>query len=741
MLTPFLLSWGARAAAFTPNYNPADMIDNGTFANNSAMTASTIQSFLSNVGSGLANVEDVEACSNGMNQYYPHCGQTLPASQLIYDAAQAYGLNPEVILATLEKEQSLVTQPAPDLSDITAVNAYDGSLSCAMGYGSCKEGSSTLGFFNQVDNGAYTLAYNYQAALGTTSWLGVDPSGSYACGTSHPGYYVPGLLPGNTVTFADPTGTAETITLANAATASLYCYTPYVGSTPYTGPYYGTGYTGSYNFVYYFQLWFGSTQASEPFAWVDEGQNAYTDSGYSQAYPGGQIYVAPGQNAYLSVDARNVGYNTWWPSVVHLGTSHPDDRASVFYDSSAGSNWLSANRIAMQQSSVEPGQDATFNFAITAPSTPGTYKEYFNVVADGVSWLNDNGLFFTINVVQPNNVSNSPTLVPGTSGQSITPGQYLLSPDKQTALYFSPSGAVDLYSDGALTWSNGVNNSSASQLTMQADGNLVEYASGTALWASNTGGNSQAYLELQTDGNAVIYSATNTPLWASSTGINPPYTERVDQTLSNGAMLFPGQSLQTVNKSDTLLLQTDGNLVEYSASGTALWASNTGGQTVGYMVMQSDGNMVLYTPNGKAMWASDTGGMGSGLNLAINPSGVTYINTSGGDLLFPSDKIYGGESVPTSSGYSFNMQTDGNLVLYDPNGKAIWATNTGGSGGAYAYMQPNGSLVLYSSSGKTLWTSNTTSNGPLKFVVQNDGNLVLYNDANSPIWAANTTGL
>jgi len=51
------------------------------------------------------------------------------------------------------------------------------------------------------------------------------------------------------------------------------------------------------------------------------------------------------------------------------------------------------------------------------------------------------------------------------------------------------------------------------------------------------------------------------------------------------------------------------------------------------------------------------------------------------------------------------MQTDGNLVLYGPNG-ANWATGTNGTGSHnYALLQTNGNLVVYNSSNKALWSS------------------------------------
>jgi hypothetical protein len=50
-------------------------------------------------------------------------------------------------------------------------------------------------------------------------------------------------------------------------------------------------------------------------------------------------------------------------------------------------------------------------------------------------------------------------------------------------------------------------------------------------------------------------------------------------------------------------------------------------------------------------------------------------------------------------------QTDGNVVVY-VNGRAIWATNTGGRATSTFVMQGDGNVVLYGPSG-ALWASGT----------------------------------
>ena len=252
-----------QAAAFTPNYNPSNLIDDRTFTDTGTMSVSSIQSFLTKEGSHLASYHSVEACDSTIAPYYSHCGSNISAAQTIYDAAHAYGINPRTILATMEKEQSLITDPSPSSSQIN----------CAMGYNSC---TNFVGFFTQVDNGTWVLRYNYEGALRDATWLKWSPGSNYPCSSAKSGFYSNGLYPNNTVTFADAGGKAKTITLANAATSSLYCYTPYVG------PYSETGYSGSYNFVYYFQLWWGTTYGS-PFFRVS-GTSAVYITGANDTY-------------------------------------------------------------------------------------------------------------------------------------------------------------------------------------------------------------------------------------------------------------------------------------------------------------------------------------------------------------------------------------------------------------------------------------------------------------------------
>jgi len=53
------------------------------------------------------------------------------------------------------------------------------------------------------------------------------------------------------------------------------------------------------------------------------------------------------------------------------------------------------------------------------------------------------------------------------------------------------------------------------------------------------------------------------------------------------------------------------------------------------------------------------------------------------------------------------VQADGNFVIYDATGAAIWSSSTPSHPGAYLAVQNDGNVVVYSSAGVPLWATNT----------------------------------
>ncbi len=262
-ITAVLIGGALSPIAFA-GYSGSRLIDNSIFLNSSTMSINDIQSFLAGKGSGLTTMSFLFDCnSTGMSATYYQsagapCGQNVSAAAIIYYASQIYGVNPQVILATLQKEQSLVTSPNPTSWQVNQ----------AMGYG-CPDsgGCGASSFLYQIDNGVWVLRFHMERARGNMDyWF---RSTSWVCGTPK-NYYTPNLYPNQNVSFYDDNGVQyTTIFLENAASSSLYCYTPHAYNNPkglYGLPAQGTTgqyYSGSYNFVTYFERWFGPTKVGE----------------------------------------------------------------------------------------------------------------------------------------------------------------------------------------------------------------------------------------------------------------------------------------------------------------------------------------------------------------------------------------------------------------------------------------------------------------------------------------------
>jgi hypothetical protein len=242
-------------------------------------------------------------------------------------------------------------------------------------------------------------------------------------------------------------------------------------------------------------------------------------------------------------------------------------------------------------------------------------------------WLNANGGSCQLSVGSSSGGGGGDVLP---AGSNLTANQALVSPDGQTRAVMQADGNFGIYQSNLWVWGTGTNGSGADHAAMQADGNLVVYAGSTPKWASGTNGSGGNLLKMQNDGNLVIYTASGGAVWASNTD------RSIGSTLSAGGTLSPTYRLTSPDGRFEAMMQPDSNFVIYEGS-TALWATGQNGAT--RATLQADGNFVLYNASNGAVWASGTNGKG---------------------------------------GTQLTMQSDGNLVLYTPSGAAVWSSGTYG---------------------------------------------------------------
>ena len=190
----------ARAALST--YDKNNLIDDARFEDDSTMDVTKIQSFLEEHGSVLKS--------------FSAEGRT--AAEHIYDACREFHINPQAILATLQKEQGLIKSSSTPDPDIYAMGWYVGN-------------ESTKDFANQIYYGTkqFRRYLDTLANVNQTRYLDVDGT-PWRVGQTHR------VSDGH-------------VTPANRATAGLYIYTPWIGSN--------TGIGGNYLFWY---TWYISFQ-------------------------------------------------------------------------------------------------------------------------------------------------------------------------------------------------------------------------------------------------------------------------------------------------------------------------------------------------------------------------------------------------------------------------------------------------------------------------------------------------
>lgn len=117
--------------------------------------------------------------------------------------------------------------------------------------------------------------------------------------------------------------------------------------------------------------------------------------------------MTPGQTYAVSVTMQNTGNTTWTAGALYnLGSQNPQDNTT----------W-GLLRVPVPNS-VAPGANVTFNFNVTAPTTPNTYNFQWRMVQDNVEWFGD----FTPNVAVKDGV-NAAQFVSQFVPATFTPGQ------------------------------------------------------------------------------------------------------------------------------------------------------------------------------------------------------------------------------------------------------------------------------------------------------------------------------
>jgi hypothetical protein len=417
-------------------FNANNVIDDGIFDRAGSMSAAQIDTWLNtNFPSSCISTNngfsapDPTGYSPNPSQFF-YSGSPVTAGQVIYDASQAYGMNPQVMIATLEKEEGLVSGGSGCSSwryasavgygcTDSGTNTHDysypgGGLVTPLYYingspvnsitGSCVNSGPKAGFTEQVIHAAWLFSFSRHKSEGDTAWAVIKGNwnncddnntcpaawnipASDAC---YSGFMTQGTFKrcptDSAAVFYDGYTTIDGTSthMDNGATAAFYVYTPH--------------FAGNSSFDTIFQNWFGSF--FDVYSWQLTSQYAYTDS--SKNTVANMATLHAGDKVYVGFTAKNTGDATWsntGANPIMVGTANPLDRTSSF---GSGSGWLSGSRpVLMKEASVAPGGTGTFEFWMTAPARTGVYNERFSLIANNLTWFNDIGLSYFVNVIPP----------------------------------------------------------------------------------------------------------------------------------------------------------------------------------------------------------------------------------------------------------------------------------------------------------------------------------------------------
>lgn len=306
----------SQAAAFNSN----NLIDDMTFNNVNTMNAAQIDAFLNARGSCLSSNSGfgaIDPIGYNVNQGYLY-GGVVTAGTVIAHAAQAYDINPQVLLTTLQKEQSLITSTACTTNTIskamgyacpdsggsysyTGLNLYmRGGITYTDVSGICVNKATKAGFTQQIIRAAWLLKFSQQRSLGNINWAIVrgnwdnsDDLNSCYGGAMTTGYRK--RCPNDTATYYDGYTTIDGVAthMDTGATAALYRYTPH--------------FHGNQNFDTIFNQYFGSQYANDSFEHHPNG---------TLISLGGRIYLVKNDSlSYISNASVFLSYGYSWSAV------------------------------------------------------------------------------------------------------------------------------------------------------------------------------------------------------------------------------------------------------------------------------------------------------------------------------------------------------------------------------------------------------------------------------------------
>lgn len=422
-------------------------------------------------------------------------GQT--AAEIIYQAAQDYKINPQVLLVLLQKEQGLITDDYPNSRQYRSATGFgcpDTAACDSQYYGFKNQVRRAANMFRTVLDGGWS---NYPA--GQTVYVQYNPN--RGCGGTN-------------------------VYIENRATSALYRYTPYQPNASALNAGYGTGDScgayGNRNFYLYFSDWFGDPQKDYPIA----DYQVMPDGEYmiASGLTYDTVLAADGQanGANVAMHTRDSGNkNQWWKlqynrndksyTFINVANGRALDLYGQYTNNGTNINTYDSNGTCAQKWHAMVNGDGTFTFASACS------KSIVLDVDSGSKFDGANVQVYTNN----GTVAQRWRFIPRAT---ITDGMYNIITGTNTNLRLDIHGGINSASNGSNVWVYNSNQTAAqrwqitynsqdgtytiinphNELSLDVKGGSVAEGTNVQIYASNNTAAQRWYILPQGDGYMIV---------------------------------------------------------------------------------------------------------------------------------------------------------------------------------------------------------------------------------------------
>jgi cell wall-associated NlpC family hydrolase len=220
----------------------------------------------------------------------------------------------------------------------------------------------------------------------------------------------------------------------------------------------------------------------------------------------------------------------------------------------------------------------------------------------------------------------------------------------------------------------------------------------------------------------IFVLAVLTALAAGGTAValdGPALAAPVGDRLASGEVLAPGDSLESVSGTYRLLMQTDGNLVEYGPAGQVIWQTSTRRRGAS-LLNAPDGNLVIQTRDGCVVWSTDYDPTRGPATLSITDTGNLIDQADSGSVLWVIYATPGSPLTRADGAAEFALEQRGKPYVWGTTGPASY-DNSGLALASYAVV---GISLPHSAPGQLAATT------PIDRSQLHAGDLVFYSSGN-----------